>query len=76
MPLIALKAHFDGEQILLDEAFDLPVGADLIVTVVLGDERDIEFRRNWSAQGKRALGRVYGDDEPEYSIQDCRLRKW
>lgn len=72
MPLIALKAHFDGEQIRLDEAFDLPVGADLIVTVALGDERDVEFRRSWSALGKRALGRVCGDDEPQYSIEDCQ----
>lgn len=72
MPLVALKAHFDGQQIQLDEAFDLPIGADLIVTVAVNDERDDEFRREWSALGKRSLSRVYGDDEPEYSAEDCQ----
>ena len=72
MPLIALKAHFDGQQIQLDEAFDLPVGADLIVTVALNDERDAQFRRDWSALGKSSLSRVYGDDEPEYRLEDCK----
>ncbi len=72
MPLIALKAHFDGQQIQLDEAFDLPIGADLIVTVAVSDECGDEFRREWSALGKRLLSRVYGNDEPEYSAEDCR----
>lgn len=72
MPLIALKAHFDGQQIQLDEAFDLPVGADLIVTLAVSDGSDNEFRHQWSAAGKRALGHVYGDDEPEYRLEDCR----
>lgn len=72
MPLIALRAHFDGEQIRLDEAFDLPAGADLIVTLALSDEKDTEFRRSWSALGKQSLGRVYSDDEPSYSIEDCQ----
>ena len=72
MPLIALKAHFDGEQIRLDEAFDLPVGADLIVTVALSDEGDADFRRSWSALGKQSLAHVYGDDEPSYGIGNCR----
>lgn len=72
MPLIALKAHFDGQQIRLDEDFDLPAGADLIVTVALSDERDSEFRREWSALGKQSLSRIYGDEEPEYRLEDCR----
>ncbi len=72
MPLIALKAHFDGEHIRLDEAFDLPAGADLIVTLAVSDERDTEFRRAWSALGKRSLSRLDGDEEPSYSIEDCR----
>lgn len=71
MPLIALKAHFDGEQIRLDEAFDLPAGADLIVTVAVDDARDDEFRREWSALGKRSLSRAYSDDEPDYRLEDC-----
>jgi len=72
MPLVALKAHFDGERIRLDDAFDLPVGADLIVTVAVADDRDEEFRRSWNALAKKSLGRIYGDDEPEYSLEDCQ----
>ena len=72
MSLVALKAHFDGERIHLDDAFDLPIGADLIVTVAVADDRDEEFRRGWSALAKKSLGRIYGDDEPEYSLEDCK----
>ena len=34
MPAIAIKAHDDGQQILLDEKFDLPVNAQLLITVL------------------------------------------
>ena len=34
MPTIALQAHFDGERIILDEKFDLPLNAALMVTVL------------------------------------------
>lgn len=34
MPTVALQAHYDGERIILDEPFDLPTHASLIVTVL------------------------------------------
>jgi hypothetical protein len=34
MPTVALQAHYDGERIILDEPFDLPAHAPLIVTVL------------------------------------------
>lgn len=34
MPTIRLKAHFDGQAIQLDEQFDLPRDAQLLVTVL------------------------------------------
>ena len=34
MPTTSLQAHFDGEHIVLDERFDLPVNARLMVTVL------------------------------------------
>jgi len=34
MPTVALLAHYDGTRIVLDEPFDLPVQASLIVTVL------------------------------------------
>ena len=37
MPLVSLFAHFDGEHIQLDEPYDLPVNARLIVIVLPED---------------------------------------
>jgi hypothetical protein len=34
MPIISLKAHFDGKAIHLDEPYELPRDAKLIVTVL------------------------------------------
>ncbi len=34
MPTIALRAHFDGERIVLDEPFDLPANTPLMVTLL------------------------------------------
>jgi hypothetical protein len=34
MPTVALPAHYDGERIVLDEPYDLPVNAILVVTVL------------------------------------------
>ena len=42
MASINLKAHYDGERILLDEPFDLPRNTPLVVTV-LSPERDEEI---------------------------------
>ena len=34
MPTVALQAHYDGEKIVLDEPFQIPAHAALIVTVL------------------------------------------
>jgi hypothetical protein len=34
MPSITLKAHYDGQSILLDEPYELPRNARLLITVV------------------------------------------
>ena len=69
MPSISLKAHYDGKTIHLDEPFDLPEGAQLIVTVLEAAQSDSE-RAGWIDLSKRGLARAYGDSEPEYSIAD------
>jgi hypothetical protein len=69
MPSVSLKAHFDGKTIHLDEPFDLPEGAQLIVTVLEAVPRD-EERAGWFDLGARGLARAYGDSEPEYSNAD------
>jgi hypothetical protein len=69
MPTVALKAHFDGDHIVLDEPFDLPPHAPLIVTLL--PEPDAE-RADWEALAAESLARAYGPDEPDYSPDDIK----
>jgi hypothetical protein len=66
MPAIALKAHFDGQRILLVEDYDLPANTPLLVTVLPVEKED--DRALWLAASARGLARAYGDDEPEYTL--------
>ena len=70
MPSIALRAHYDGKQILLDENYELPPNAQLMVTVLVpqGDNE----RAGWVSLSAQNLATAYGDDEPEYSASDVR----
>jgi hypothetical protein len=61
-----LRAHFDGNQILLDEPFELEPNVELIITV-LPKSAD-EERENWARLSLGSLARAYGDDEPDYSL--------
>ena len=70
MPAISLKAHFDGQQIRLDEPFELPRDATLLVTV-LSPSPSVRERQEWLALSVAGLSAAYGDDEPDYS--DVRL---
>jgi len=69
MANLSLKAHYDSETIRLDEPFDLPKGAQVRVTVLEPPQPETD-RAGWIEVSKRALGRAYGDSEPEYSIAD------
>jgi hypothetical protein len=69
MASISIKAHYDGATIRLDEPFDLPEGAQLMVTVLEPAQPETD-RTAWIDLSKRALARAYGDSEPEYSIAD------
>jgi hypothetical protein len=68
MPSVTLKAHYDGESIRLDEPFDLPEGAQLMVTVL--EPARLADDAGWIDLSLRSLARAYGDSEPEYSIAD------
>lgn len=65
MESVTLRAHFDGNQILLDEPFELAPNTELIVTVV--PRASDEEREDWTRLALASLARAYGDDEPEYS---------
>jgi hypothetical protein len=73
MPSVILRAHYDGQHIVLDEPFELPRNAPLAVTVLLpatpGNDPE---RAEWTALGVQTLPRAYGDCEPEYSEADIR----
>jgi hypothetical protein len=60
MTPITLQAHFDGQQILLNEPFDLQPGTQLIVTVVQPVESE-----TWYALSAQSLAAAYSDDEPD-----------
>ncbi len=69
MKAITLPAHFDGEQIRLDEPYVLEPAAKLLVTVFpkQPDENEEDAWRRFSTAG---LAAAYGPEDPEYSL-DC-----
>jgi hypothetical protein len=65
MATVNLRAHFDGEQIKLDDPFPLPVNAKLLVTVL--SEVDHEHE-GWERLALTNLARAFGPDEPDYPL--------
>jgi hypothetical protein len=57
MPPISLRAHYDGHSIQLDEPFNLPANARLLVTVLPAEESDED--EQWARLAKEALARVW-----------------
>jgi hypothetical protein len=72
MPAVTLKAHFNGKQIVLDEPFDLPVNSALVVTVLPMEENDAG--NGWQDFALGTLARAYGDNEPDYSVDDLKAK--
>jgi hypothetical protein len=70
MPSITLTAHFDGQSIILDEPFQLPDHARLLVTV-LSPSMDGDHAQ-WSDLAGSGLALAYGDDESEYRLTDVK----
>ena len=54
---------------MLDEPFDLPPHAPLIVTLL--PKLDTE-RADWEALAVESLARAYGPAEPDYSLNDLK----
>ena len=70
MPSITLKAHYDGRTILLDEPYEMPTNARLLVTVVAPTPDD--EREAWARLGGEGLERAYAASEPDYGLEDVR----
>jgi hypothetical protein len=73
MQTVAISAHYDGQQILLDEAYPLQPNTRLIVTILPEPVEDDE-RAEWARLGLQNLERAYGDDEPEYTLDN--IKEW
>ena len=71
MPPRTIRAHFDGEQIRLDEPCHLEEDPQLLV-IILSDHSSDAEREEWLLLSRQALGNAYGDDEPEYSLDDIK----
>ena len=69
MPMVSIPAHYDGEQVRLDEEVALHTNSRLIVTVLEhGDAERDEFLQ-LAATG---LARASDEDEVEYSEADLK----
>ena len=64
MSTIALTAHFDGKQIVLDEPFQLPVNASLLVTILPQSDGDIDDRQ-WLAAASKSDAFAFLNDDSE-----------
>ncbi len=69
MDNISIPAHFDGEQILLDEPFELEPNTKLIVTVLPNHDSDHE---SWLLLSADRLDNAYASGEPEYSLDSIK----
>jgi hypothetical protein len=66
MNTISIRAHYDGEEIRLDEPFQLEPNSELIVTVLPKSVREPE-RDDWLRLSGARLEDAYRADEPDYS---------
>lgn len=71
MPTVALQAHFDGKRIVLDEPYDIPANATLLVTV-LPSPADDDSEEQWlkSASTNDAFGFLSDPSEDIYTPDD------
>ena len=66
-----IRAHFDGEHILLDEPVELEPNTKLLITVL---PQDVEREAWLDLSGKRLQG-AYDDDEKGYSVDSIKETK-
>jgi hypothetical protein len=65
MDAVSIPAHFDGQQILLDEPCELEPNARLIVTVLPNHDSE---RESWLRLSADRFSAAYGNNEEEYSL--------
>jgi hypothetical protein len=58
--MIAVKARFDGKQVILPDEFDPPGPGEVIVWF---DEQEEDERRDWRRLQEQSLARAWDDEE-------------
>lgn len=66
MKAIALRAHFDGEHIQLDEPCQLAPDTPLMIIVRRQEGEDEQDE--WGVAAGLLMESAYGEDEPEYPL--------
>jgi hypothetical protein len=71
MPTVTLQAHYDGRHIVLDEPYDLPANAPLMVTV-LPAPADTDSEETWmrAAMPSDAFSFLADPAEDIYTLAD------
>jgi len=71
MPTVTLQAHYDGRQIVLDEAYELPANAPLMVTV-LPSSSDTDSEEAWlrAVSSSDAFASLADPAEDIYTVAD------
>ena len=68
MDAVTLRAHFDGQQIRLDDPFEMEPDTELIVTVLPKRSSIDQERGAWVRLSSQSLAAAYGEDEVEYAL--------
>jgi len=74
MPTVALRAHYDGEHIILDEPYDLPANSSFLVTL-LPSPPEAESEEVWlrAAGSSDAFAFLADPAEDIYAATDGEL---
>ena len=67
MSSVTIRAHFDGQQVRLDEPYQLEPDAQLLVVVLPKQVEDMDHEA-WVRLSRQALENAYAEDEPDYSL--------
>ena len=68
MQSVTLRAHYNGTQVVLDEPFSFEPETKLLITVL--PNPDDKEHDEWLHFSASSLNAAYGNDEPEYTIDD------
>jgi len=71
MPTVTLQAHFDGKRIVLDEPYEIPANATLMVTL-MPSSPEAESEETWlrAASSSDAFDFLHDEGEDIYTVKD------